>query len=67
MTDHDVWLAAYRREEAQVWCSNPRCQLHDDGADVEWESEYGIGRFIPGECWECGAEWVDDKPVREDD
>lgn len=58
-SDHDVWLAGYRRGSEQVWCSNPECELHRDGMTVEYEVENGIGSRDVEECPVCGNHWLD--------
>ena len=66
MSAHDRWLADYRKGTAEVWCTNPACQLHEDGTTVTYESEYGQGWYTPEEC-KCGHEWTEDKPDEEED
>ena len=66
MSDHDRWLAAYRQYQTEVWCDNPKCQLHQDGTTVTYTSEYGIGVYEPEEC-DCGGDWTDTKPEIEED
>lgn len=64
---HDRYLANYHTSDAQVWCSNPKCDLHEDGANVRYVSEYGQGWYEPEECWICHEHWVDEKPEPEEE
>ena len=62
---HDRYLAAYRQYQTEVWCDNPKCQLHEDGTTVMYFSEYGQGSYEPEEC-DCGGDWTDTKPEIEE-
>lgn len=64
---HDRWLMNYQTGTEVVYCSNPKCDLHQDGAEVAWESEYGQGWWIPEECPRCHSEWVQDRPEPEEE
>lgn len=64
---HDSWLARYRRSEADVWCSNPKCGLHADGATVTYEEEYGQGWYTPEECYVCHSDWLSEPPPEKED
>ena len=65
MSQHDRWLANYRQHPAQVWCTNPKCSLHEDGTTVTYTSEYGQGSYEPETC-DCGGDWTDTKPEIEE-
>ena len=62
MSAHDNWLAGYRKSTTEVWCSNPACDLYEDGLIVDYEEEYGAGWTTPEECPRCGADLLFDKP-----
>lgn len=64
---HDHWLSAYHRDTREVWCSNPACTLHFDGAEIDAETENGQTSFIPEDCYLCHSEWLEDRPEEEED
>jgi hypothetical protein len=59
---HDRWLANYQRGIEVVWCSNPKCEIHEGAMEVQWESEYGASWWTPEECPLCGGQWLQDQP-----
>jgi hypothetical protein len=67
MSAHDRYLAQYHCGREVVWCSNPKCEIHEGGMEVGWESEYGQSWWDIEECPLCGAYWLDDKPVIDDE
>jgi hypothetical protein len=67
MSAHDRWLANYHCGTETVWCSNPACENHRDGMNVQWESEYGQSWWDPEECPVCNGEWLQDQPQDDDD
>lgn len=62
MSAHDRHLAMYRRGTDRLWCSNKNCAVHDDGMEVDWESEYGIATYLIEECPECLCPWLTEAP-----
>jgi hypothetical protein len=64
---HQRYLAAYRRSEIEVWCSNPECGNHGAPQTVIWETEYGQGWCTPEECPRCHHEWQEEQPQEEED
>lgn len=62
MSAHDRWLANYHQHPATVYCTNPKCSNHHEGATVTYVSEYGQGWYEPEECESCGGEWLEDAP-----
>lgn len=62
MSAHDRYLANYRTGTQQVWCSNPACELHGDGVEIRWESEYGQSWWDPEDCWVCHSSWLQEQP-----
>lgn len=62
---HDRYLANYHTGTTWVWCSNPTCENHADGLEIDTETEYGQTTWTPEECPRCHADWLDSQP--EDD
>lgn len=62
MNAHDRHLAAFRMEEAEVYCANPACG-NSEGLDVMWFSEYGQSWIEPEDCPACHGELLDEKAV----
>lgn len=67
MSAHDTWLANYRRGTTQAWCANKACVNHEDGLEIDTETEYGMTVCLPEECPSCNGEWLFDKPDEEDE
>lgn len=67
MSAHDLWLANYRSGYEVVYCTNPKCDLHRDGIEVRWESEYGQSWWTPEECPTCRSPWTQDQPEEEEE
>lgn len=59
---HDAYLANYHRGTTQVWCATKTCANHEDGLEIDTETEYGFTVYLPQECPRCNGEWLDEKP-----
>jgi len=64
---HERFLAAYHTGFTDVWCSNRKCDNHDQGQSIRYEVEYGQATYMPPECDKCGASWLNEAPATEDE
>ena len=64
-TAHDNYLRRWRSYEIEVWCTNKGCPSHTQPVTVTYCEEYGQGWLEPEEC-ECGGDWTQDEPGREE-
>lgn len=67
MSAHDRHLAMFRTGRDRLWCSNKECPVHEDGMDVDWESEYGQSAYLVEECPVCHSEWLYEQPQDEEE
>jgi len=66
-SQHDRWLANYRRYDTEVYCATRACPEYGKALKVTYEEEYGQGWTTPEECSECGAQFSFDAPPEKED